>query len=160
MRRGKRIGMVTQVVLAELAGVIAEVVQELGERGRAGPQIRWAARQLRRDHAGAQWGHAGEESVAPGRAALLGVVAHKLGALVANAVNVGRFAESETSLVADDLHPADVIAHDEEDVRLLLRRSRCRHLLLRDRRSSRYNRCHADGEERRQGGRRAGPIFV
>ena len=108
-----------------------------------------AAGQLRRDHAGAQWGHAGEEGVAPGRAALLGVVAHKPGALVANAVDVGRFAESQTSLVADDLHPADVIAHDEEDVRFLL---------LSYRRSSRYNRCHADGEERRQGGRRAGPI--
>ena len=75
---------------------------------------------MRRDHAGAQWGHAGEEGVAPGRAALLGVVAHEPGALVANAVNVGRFAETQTSLVADDLHPADVVAHDEQDVRLLL----------------------------------------
>ena len=39
VRRRQRIGMVAQVVLAELAGVIAKVEQELGERGRAGPQI-------------------------------------------------------------------------------------------------------------------------
>ena len=75
---------------------------------------------MRRDHAGAQWGHAGEEGVAARRAALLGVVAHELGALIGKAVNVGRFAESQTSLVADDLHPAYVISHDEQDVRLLL----------------------------------------
>ena len=39
VRRRQRIGMVAQVVLAELAGVIAKVEQELGKRGRAGPQI-------------------------------------------------------------------------------------------------------------------------
>ena len=39
MRGRQRIGVVAQVVLAELAGVVAEVEQELGERGRAGPQI-------------------------------------------------------------------------------------------------------------------------
>ena len=39
VRCRQRIGMVAQVVLAELAGVIAKVEQELGERGRAGPQI-------------------------------------------------------------------------------------------------------------------------
>ena len=120
MRRRQRIGMVAQMVLAELAGVVAEIEQELGERGRAGSQVRWAAGQLRRDHAGTQRGHAGEESVAPGRAALLGVVAHELGALIGNAINVRRFAETQTSLVADDLHPADVIAHDEQDVWFLL----------------------------------------
>ena len=52
------------------------------------------------------------------------------------------------SVIDARLHPADVVTHDEEDVRLLL---------LSYRRSSRYNRCHADGEERRQGDRRAGP---
>ena len=39
VRCRQRIGMVAQVVLAELAGVIAKVEQELGKRGRAGPQI-------------------------------------------------------------------------------------------------------------------------
>ena len=74
VRGRQRVGVVAEVVLAELAGVVAEVVQELGERRRAGPQVGRAARQLRRDHAGAQRVHAGEEGVATGGAALLGVV--------------------------------------------------------------------------------------
>src|SRR4249920_2795966 len=39
VRCRQRIGMVAQVILAELAGVVTEVEQELGERGCAGPQI-------------------------------------------------------------------------------------------------------------------------
>ena len=70
VRRRQRLGVVTQVVLAELAGGVAEIVQELGERRRAGSQLGRAARQLRRDHAGAQRIHAGEEGVASGGAAL------------------------------------------------------------------------------------------
>jgi hypothetical protein len=46
--------MVAEVVLAELAGVVAEIEQELGQRRRARLQVGRAARQLRRDHARAQ----------------------------------------------------------------------------------------------------------
>ena len=74
MRGRQGIGVVAQMVLAELAGIVAEVEQELGERRRAGLQVSRAARQLRRDHAGAQRMHPGKEGVASGRAALLGVV--------------------------------------------------------------------------------------
>ena len=104
------------MVLAELAGVVAEVEQELGERRRAGPQVGRAAGQLRRDHARAQRVHASEEGVAPGRAALLGVVVHEPGALICDAIKIGRFAHPHTLLVAAQLHPADVVAHDEKDV--------------------------------------------
>ena len=38
--RWQGIGMVAEVVLAELAGVVAEIQQELGDRWRAGSQIR------------------------------------------------------------------------------------------------------------------------
>ena len=44
VRRRQRRGVVAQMVLAELAGVVAEIEQELGERRRAGPQIGRAAR--------------------------------------------------------------------------------------------------------------------
>jgi hypothetical protein len=71
-----------------------------------------------------------------------------------DAIDIGRLPDRQALMVDARLHPTDVVTHDEKDVGLLLRR---RHLLLRDRRSSRYNRCHADGEERRQGDRRAGP---
>jgi hypothetical protein len=55
-------------------------------------------------------------------AALLGVVVHELGALLPDAVDVGRFAVHQASVVDARLHPADVVAHDEQDVGLVLRR--------------------------------------
>ena len=121
VRGRQRIGVVAQMVLAELAGVVAEIEQELGKRRRAGPQIGWAAGKLRQDHAGAQRMHAGEEGVAPGRAALLGVVGHEDRAFVADAIDVGRLADHQAAVVDARLHPADVVAHDEEDVRFALR---------------------------------------
>ena len=51
VRGRQRVGVIAQVVLAELAGGVAEVEQELGERRRARPQVGRAARKLRRDHA-------------------------------------------------------------------------------------------------------------
>src|SRR5262249_59117067 len=54
MCRGQSGGVVTQVVFAELTGVIAKIEQELCECGCAGVQVGGAARQLRREHCGAQ----------------------------------------------------------------------------------------------------------
>ena len=134
VRGRQRVGVVAQMVLAELAGVVAEIEQELGERRRAGPQIGRAAGELRRDHAGAQRMHAGEEGIAPRRAALLGVVVGELRAFLPDAVDVGRFADHQAAMIDARLHPADVIAHDEEDVGLALRL--CGRLLRRTCRSN------------------------
>src|SRR5262252_7237590 len=65
--------------------------------------------------------HASEECVAPGRAALLSVVRHEDGTFSADAVDVRRFANREAAMIDARLHPADVVAHDEQDVGLLLR---------------------------------------
>ena len=119
MRRRQCIGVVAQMVLAELAGIVAEIEQELGERRGAGLQVRRAARQLRRDHAGAQRMHAGEEGIASGRAALLGVVVGEDRALIPDLVDVGCLSDHQAAMIDAGLHPADVIAHDEEDVGLL-----------------------------------------
>ena len=70
----QRVGVIAEMVLAELAGVVAEIEQEFGERWGAGPQIGRAAGQLWRDHAGAQRVHAGEEGIAACSAALLSVI--------------------------------------------------------------------------------------
>ena len=43
MRGRQGLGGVAEVVLAELAGVVAEVEQELGDRRRPGPQLGRAA---------------------------------------------------------------------------------------------------------------------
>src|SRR5262249_9826944 len=78
VRRRQSLGVVAQVVLAKLAGGVAEIEQELGKRRGAGSQVGRAARQLRRDQAGAQRIHAGKEGVASGRAALHGDGVHEL----------------------------------------------------------------------------------
>ena len=137
VRRRQGRGVVAQVVLAELAGGVAEIEQELGERRSAGPQIGRAAGQLRRNHAGAQRIHAGEEGIAPGGAALHGDVVHEDCALVPDAVDVRRFPDHQAAMVDARLHPADVVAHDEEDVGFLLLRG-CRRA------------CHRHGSKQRQ----------
>jgi hypothetical protein len=82
---------------------------------------------LRRDHARAQRVHAGEEGIAPGRTALLGVIGHEFRTFLADAIDVRRFADHQALMIDTRLHPADVIAHDEHDVGLCCRRQRgCR----------------------------------
>ena len=111
--------MIAQVVLAELAGRVAEVQQKLGQARSPGFQIGRAAGQLRRDHSRAQRIHARNERIATGRAALHGDVVHEDRALAPDAVNVGCFPDHQAAMIDPRLHPADVIAHDEEDVGFL-----------------------------------------
>ena len=92
VRGRQRVGVIAEMVLAELAGVVAEIEQEFRDRRRAGPQIGRAAGQLRRDHAGAQRMHAGEEGIAARRAALLGVIMREQRAFIADAIDVRRLA--------------------------------------------------------------------
>ena len=63
----------------------------------------------------------------------------KIAPSLPDAVDVGRLADHQAAVVDARLHPADVVAHDEQDVGLLL---------LGGRRSG-HNRCQAGGEERR-----------
>src|SRR5262249_31487182 len=79
-----------------------------------------AARKLRRNHSSAQRMHAGEERIAAGGAALLGIIVHEDRAFVADAVDVRRLTDHQAAVVDAWLHPADVVAHDEQDVGLLL----------------------------------------
>src|SRR5205085_7418935 len=122
VRRRQRLGVVAQVVLAELAGVVAEIEQELGKGRCTWPQVGWAARKLRRDHASAQRIHARKEGVAPGGAALHGNVVHEDRAIISNTVDVRRFAYHQAAMVNAGLHPADIVAHNEEYVGLTGRR--------------------------------------
>src|SRR5215510_1305834 len=64
--------------------------------------------------------HAGEEGISPRRAALLGIVVGELRAFLPDAVDVRRFPDHQALMIDARLHPADVVAHDEEDVGLLL----------------------------------------
>src|SRR6267142_1693230 len=118
------LGVIAEMVLAELAGVVALVEQKLCYRRGARPQPGRAAGQLRRNHSRAQRMHAGEEGVAPGGAALLGIISHEERAIVSDAVDVRRLANHQATMVDARLHNADVVAHDEDDVGLAGRRLR------------------------------------
>ena len=119
VRGRQRLDVVAEMVLAELARVVAEIEQDLGERRRAGPQPARAAGQLRHDQAGAQRVHAGHEGVAPGGAALLGIGVHEPHAFAADAVDVGRLTDHHALVVDPGRHQADVVGHDEQDVGFL-----------------------------------------
>jgi hypothetical protein len=121
VRSRQRVGVVAQMVLAELAGGVAEIVQKLGDRRRAGPQVGRAARELRRNHSGAQRVHSGKEGVASRRATLLGVVIGEHCAFLADLVDVRRLSDHQATVIDARLHPADIVAHDEENVRFALR---------------------------------------
>jgi hypothetical protein len=110
------------VVLAELAGVVALIEQELGERWRAGAQIRNGTRQLRQDHARAVRMHSGKEGGAPGGATRLRVVVHEHAAFAREAIDVRCFSDHQAAMITTRLHPADVITHDKKDVGLLVLR--------------------------------------
>src|SRR5215470_13369247 len=108
------------MILAELAGRVAEVAQEYCQSRRARLQVGRAARKLRRDHARAHRIHAGEEGIAARGATLHGHVVHEDRTLIADTIDIWRFAHHQSAVIDTRLHPADVIAHDEENVGLLL----------------------------------------
>ncbi len=121
-------GGISEMVLAELACRVAEIIQEPGEVRRAGPQIGRASGNFRQDHADAHRLHAGDERSAASRAALLGIVRHEFRTFVADAIDVRRFADHQALVVDARLHPADVVAHDEQDVGLLRFLGLCRRM--------------------------------
>ena len=111
VRCGQRFRVVAQMVLAELAGAVAQIVQNLGDCRRTGSQIGGTSGQLRGNHARAQWIHSGDKGVAPGCAALHGIVGREHPALLCETVDVGCFTKPYAAVVNAHLHPADVIAH-------------------------------------------------
>ena len=120
--RWQRRRFIAEVVLAELARVVSEIQQEFGERRRARQQRTGGTRKLRHDHARPQRMHAGEEGGAPGRAALLGIIGHKPRTFIPDAIDVRRFAYHQALMVGTHVHDANVVAHDEQDVGLLVGR--------------------------------------
>ena len=116
--RRQGFGGISEMVLAELACRVAEIIQEPGEVRRAGPQVGRASGNFRQDHADTHRLHAGDEGGATSRAALLGVVGHEFRTLIADAIDVGRLAHHQALVIDARLHPADVVAHDEQNIGL------------------------------------------
>ena len=108
--------MVAQVVLAELASVVAQIQKELGQGRCAFAQPGRTSRQLRHGHACTQRCHAGKECVAARSAARLGIVICEGESFPADPVEVWCFTHHQAPVIVAGLHPANVIAHDEQDV--------------------------------------------
>ena len=116
---GQKLVAVAQMVLAELAGGVALRLERGGNRAGFGRQADLGTRLADRGHAGANRQFAGDEVRATRRAAGLGVVVGEQHAFLGHLVEVRRPTGHQAAVVGADVPHADVVAHDEEDVRLL-----------------------------------------
>ena len=110
---------VTDMVLAELAGRIAEVLQELRNRRVLGTEALHRAREADLGQAGADRLLAGDEGGAPSGATLLTVEVGEHRALSGDPVDVRGAIPHDAVVVTTDVEPADVVAHDEQNVRMI-----------------------------------------
>src|SRR5262249_56651032 len=108
-----------EMVLADVAGGVAERLQRLGDGDVLRLQAERRARQADLGHAGAQARLAGDERRATRRAALLGVVVGEHQTFAGDAVDVQRLYSHHAERVGADIGDADVVAPDDEDVRPL-----------------------------------------
>ena len=127
---------VAEVVLAELAGRIAHRLERGGNGRRLGRHADGGARLADGRQAGADRQLTGDEVRAAGRATRLGVVVGEAHALGGEPVEVRRAPGHNASVVGADVEPADVVAHDEDDVRPLSARWRLLRLCLSCRRQA------------------------
>ena len=119
--RGQMLVAVAEVVLAELAGHVAERLEQLGD-GRVGlGQAFRCARQADLGEAGADGRLAGDERRASGGAALLAIPVGEQRAFLGDAVDVRRLVAHHALVVGADVELADVVAPDDEDVGLVCR---------------------------------------
>ena len=109
---------VTEMVLAELAGAVAERLQQRRDGGVLGAKAQWSPRQPHLAQAGAEHALAADEGGAAGGAALLGVVVNEAATLLSNPVDVGGLVPHQTVAVATEIALADVIAPEDENVGL------------------------------------------
>ena len=117
--RREELVLVSQVVLAELPGRVAEVLHEVGDARVFGlkPDIRARQADLRQSCADGRL--PGDERRASRRATLLPIPVGEQRAFFGDAVDVGRLIAHDATVVAARVKPPDVITHDDKDVRLL-----------------------------------------
>jgi hypothetical protein len=111
---------VAKMVLAELASGVAEVLHEIGDGRIVRAEAELGAGQADLGEASADRRLSCDERRAAGCAALLTVKIGEHRAFSGDAVNVGRAIAHDAEIVAADVEPADVVRHDEQDVRLAL----------------------------------------
>ncbi len=117
---------IAEMVLAELAGHVAVVLEQAGDGRVLDLHALGCARQADLGQAGPDRRLAGDERRATGGAALLAVPVGEQRAFAGDAVDVGRLVAHHAAIVGADVELADVVAPENEDVRFL----RCHGLRL------------------------------
>ena len=120
VHRRQELVLVAEVVLAELAGGVAHALEGGRDGGGLGRKAGRRAGLADGRHAGADRQLAGDEVGAPRRAACLGIVVGEQHALGGDLVEVRRAARHHAAVIGADVPDADVVAHDDDDVRPLL----------------------------------------
>ena len=145
---------VAEMVLAELAGGVAHRFEQKRRRHRLLRHADVGAGLADRGEPGAQRNLPGDEVGAAGGAARFGVVVGEAHAVGGELVEVRRLAGHDALVIGADIEPADIVAHDDENVRLLAGGRRL--LRLRD------GLLHACGRAQRRccGERRAGEQHI
>src|SRR5271166_2473697 len=110
------------MVLAELAGGVAQRLEHLGDGRVFLLQADGGAGQADLGEAGADWVLPRDEASAAGGAALLGIVVGEEGALVRHAVDVGGPVPHHAVAEFANIPNADVVAPEYEDIGFLRRR--------------------------------------
>src|SRR5262249_55566828 len=118
VRGGQELVAIAKMVLAELAADIAERLQRVGDRRILGLQTQIGAGETDLGETGADRRLPGDERGAAGGAALLPVPVGEVAAFFRDAIDVGRAITHDPVVVEADVEPADVVAPDDEDVRL------------------------------------------
>src|SRR5215211_7740647 len=113
---------VAEMVLAELSGRVALRLEQLGNRRVLRRQSLLGPGQSHFQEAGAQRTLPGDECGAAGGARLLAVVIGEDRAFGGDAVDVGRAVAHHAAVVGADVPVADIVAHNDENVRFLLLR--------------------------------------
>ena len=114
--RGQVLIPVAEMVLAELAGAVAQGLEQAGDGGIFGAVAELGPGQPHLAEAGAEHALTGDKGRPTGGAALLGVIVDELAALLGDPVDVGRLIPHQSIAVAAEVALADVVAPEDEDV--------------------------------------------
>jgi hypothetical protein len=118
---GEELVLIAQVILAELPRGIAQRLQNFRDARICCLQANVCPRQADFRQPGADGRLPGDERRTPRRAALLPIPVCEARTFLRNAVDIGRVLPHYTLMIGTRVEPADVVAHDDEDVGFLLR---------------------------------------
>ncbi len=109
---------IAEVVFAKLAGGLIEILKRACHRASRSGHPDFGSRLADGGQAGADGQLAGDEGCAPRRATRFSIVVSEKHAFFGEHVEVGRPASHHATVVSTDVPDADVVTHDDDDVRL------------------------------------------